>query len=64
LKIDSTITTSLVFFGVLMFPYTRYFVLIITAVLLAFSLAVTASPSTDDNPVDYSKNTGTPCIEI
>jgi glucose/arabinose dehydrogenase len=27
-----------------MFPYTRYFVLIVTAVLLAFSLAVTASP--------------------
>jgi hypothetical protein len=47
-----------------MFPYTRYFVLIITAVLLAFGLAVTASPSTDDNPVDYSKNAGTPCIEI
>jgi hypothetical protein len=47
-----------------MFPYTRYFVLIITAVLLAFSLAVTASPSTDGSPVDYSKHAGTPFIEI
>ena len=27
-----------------MFPYTRYFVLMMTGVLLAFSLAVTASP--------------------
>ena len=27
-----------------MFPYTRYFILMMTAVLLAFSLAVTASP--------------------
>ena len=35
-----------------MFPYTRYFILIVTTVFLAFSLAVTASPNTDGNPAD------------
>jgi hypothetical protein len=30
--------------------------------LMALSLAVTASPSTDGNPVGYSKHAGTPCI--
>jgi hypothetical protein len=49
-----------------MFPYTRYFILIVTAVFLAFSLPVTALPSTDRNPVDldYPKDVGTPYIQF
>ena len=49
-----------------MFPYTKYFILIITAVFLAFSLAVTALPSTDPDHIDsdYQKDVGTPYIEF
>ena len=49
-----------------MFPYTKYFILIVTAVFLAFSLAATALPSTDRDPIDsdYQKDVGTPYIEF
>ena len=35
---------SICFLGEIMFPNARYFMLMMTAMLLAFSLAVTASP--------------------
>jgi len=35
-----------------MFPYTRYFLLIVASVFLAFSIAVSASPRIVDSRID------------
>ena len=49
-----------------MFPYNRYFILIVTTIFLAFSLAVTASHRIVGNRIDTncSREVGAPPTEF
>ena len=45
-----------------MFPYTRYFLLIVASILLAFSIAVSASPRVEVIATDFKGPWSIACI--